>query len=1021
MTDDRAPRLDPRDVAALVDQTESLLTALTGGAWAPAGPADGLDPLGALVRVFADMAGQVVDGINAVPDAGFAAFLTLTGALAQRPAPARVPLTFRLADGAPVDATVPAGTKVGAAAAEDDTNPDPIVFETEAELVVTRARLLATYAHDPALDRLDTGGTLAAFAARTPGVHELLIACPALLARPGAASWTLTLEFNAPAPDLALTWLGHDGLAWRPLAANSKRVDTTLIVTIAKPPPLARLALQGREDAWLCARLAASPTAPPPIPALKRVSLAAEYVGDNLPVKKLLRGASQLESLTDFYPFEATPTLGATLALDGGDALAQPAGTNYELLVTPGGAAAVAAADLRVAWELLDATGTWIELGRSSGASPAILVDGKNPYAFVDDTYALTRPGRVRFILPFAPIDQKLSGKAGRWLRARIVQGSYGAGQAVRPPLITTLAQKYSHSLAAVPAAMCVARDLGFERSLGALAGQGPAAAIFTATPPGAPALGDRPALYLAFDRAFEPRPVQLWFAVPPPDPGQIAPPDQLPPQGDEPRLAWEYLGPSGWTRLGVRDETHGLRQRGLVQFVGPTDPVPKALFDRTGVWLRLRWLSGSFRVPPRVAAILPNTTWASHAAVRTGEVVGSGTGAPGQVFSLVAAPVLAGERLDVRELGPASEQQLTSLREALGDETVTVDRDAAGAATAVWIRWTSVAHFRGSGPADRHYVLDAERGELRFGDGLAGRPPPQGRANLRATYATGGGPRGNRPAGAVAELKAAIAYVAGVTNHEAASGGTGREDLARMRARGPRRLRHRGRAVTAVDLEDLAFEAAPEVARAHALTLPFNPIDMGVDLGDVTARDERGWVVLPQVPGDTAQTSQRVAEVRLVLVPHAAADQPAPSVGLLEHVEAYLRARAPAAMRLHVSGPRWIRVAINASIVADETAAADRLIAEMRAAITRFLHPLTGGELGQGWDFGRIPRRSHLYRLLARFPGVRRIDALTVVTDPPLPDASEPLTEPQRRALAGALVYSGDHALILAGHAEDP
>jgi hypothetical protein len=125
--------------------------------------------------------------------------------------------------------------------------------------------------------------------------------------------------------------------------------------------------------------------------------------------------------------------------------------------------------------------------------------------------------------------------------------------------------------------------------------------------------------------------------------------------------------------------------------------------------------------------------------------------------------------------------------------------------------------------------------------------------------------------------------------------------------------------------------------------------------------------------------------------------------------------------MRLHVSGPRWIRVAVHAAIVADESAAADRLIADLRAAITRFLHPLTGGELGQGWDFGRIPRRSHLYRLLARFPGVHRIDALAVVTDPPLPDASEPLTEPQRRALAGALVYSGAHELTLAGHAEDP
>ena len=1023
MTDDRAPRLDPRDPATVVAQTEALITSLTGGAWTPAVADADLDPLGALVRVFADMAGQLIDGVNAVPEAGFGAFLTLIGATPQRPAPARVPLTFRLADGAPVDAVVPAGTKVGAAAAEDDTSPDAIVFETEAELVVTRARLLAVHAHDPARDRLDSDdrGVLDAFAARTPGVHELLLACPAILARPGARSWTVTLEFTAPPPDAALTWLAHDGLDWRPLAAQRKREGNLVTATITRPPPLAPQTLAGREHAWLCARLNPSADAPPKYPTLKKVSLAAEYGADNLPVKKLLRGASQLETLTDFYPFDAVPALGATLALDGGDALAQPAGTSVELTfaLTVG----VAASDLRLAWELLDATGTWLELGRSSGTSPAILADPQNPHKFVDDTYALTRVGRVRFVLPFTPAEQKLSGKTGRWLRVRVVQGSYGAGQALKPPLVATLALAYAHSLAAVPAAMCVARDLGYTRSLGPvdnLKADDPAAVIFTPAPPGAPALGDRPALYLVFDRPFEPRPVHLWFTVPPPDPAQIAPPDQLPPLGDEPRLAWEYLGPSGWTRLGVRDDTHGLRQRGLLRFVGPTDPVIADLFARTGVWLRLRWLSGSFRVPPRVAAVVPNTTWASHAAVRRAELLGSGTGAPDQTFDFVAAPVLAGERVEVREQSTTSEPQLATLRETLGDDAITAERTADGALTSVWIRWTPVAHFRGSGPADRHYVLDAERGQLRFGDGLAGRPPPQGRSNLRATYATGGGVRGNRPIGAVSELKAAIAYVADVTNFEPASGGTGREDPARTRARGPRRLRHRGRAVTVADLEDLAFEAAPEVARAHALTVPFNPIDVGVDLTGVT-RDERGWVSLPAIPDDTAKVSQRIAEVRLVLVPHDVADQPAPSVGLIEHVEGFLRARAPAAMRVHVSGPRWIRVAVQATILADEAVAADRLIADLRAAITRFLHPLTGGELGQGWDFGRIPRRSHLYRLLTRFPGVHRVDALAVVTDPPLPDASEPLSEQQRRALAGALVYSGAHALTLAGHAEEP
>lgn len=1017
-TDNATPKLDARSVDDIAGQTEDLIASLTDGAWTPQDPARGLDPLGALVRLFADMAGQLVDGINAVPDAGFAAFLRLIGVEAQRPAPARAPLTFRLAEGAPVDAVVPAGTKVGATAADDDADPEPIVFETERELVVTRAALQAVYAHHPD-DRLDAlaSGPLAAFAARTPGVHDLLVACPDILARPGAAAWTVTLEFDA-VPDLELALLVDDGAGPRPLAASLRRENKALIATVDRPPAVRAATIAGREDAWLIVRRVPRIGAPP-APPLRRVALGASYGAEGLAPGKLLRGAAQLDAVTDFYPFDAAPELGATLAIDCGDALAQPAGTSVVVHVTLAAAVAAdatrprATADLRLAWELQTADGAWIEVGRSSGTDPAILADPKNPWGFVDDTYALTRSGRVRLRLRFTPEAQKLSGKAGRWLRARIVQGSYGAGSELRPPIVGAVALAYSHALAGVNAAAVVARDLGYERPLGPLAGDAPAV-VFTKTPPGAPALGDRPALYLALDRAPEPRAVQVWFSVAPPDPAEIAPPDQLPPTGDEPRVAWEYLGPAGWTRLGVRDGTRGLRQRGLLEFVAPTDPVRAALFDRTGVWLRARWLAGSFRVQPQVRAVLLNTTWAAHTATRRDELLGSGTGAPGQALQLVASPVLAGERIEVRELGAASERDLEALRDELGDDAVRVARDEHDAVTAVWIRWTPVAHFRGSGPADRHYVLDSERGELRFGDGLAGLPPPRGRSNIRAAvYATGGGPRGNRPAGAVADLKAAIAYVAAVTNPEPATGGTAREDPDRTRARGPRRLRHRGRAVTVDDLEDLAFEAAPEVARAHALTHPFNPIDTAVDVA-ADARDPRGWVTVPAVPEDTSQVGQRCAEVRLVLVPHDAADRPAPSIGLLEHVEAYLRARAPAAMRLHVSGPRWIRVTVQAAIAAEPAASSDRLIADLRAAVTRFLHPLTGGEHGTGWDFGRIPRRSHLYRLIARFPGVQHVQSLAVLTDPPLPDAGEALSEQQRRALAGALVHSGAHALVL-------
>ncbi|MBK7830660.1 putative baseplate assembly protein [Nannocystis sp.] len=1028
MTDDwtRAPKVDARTTDTIAQQTDALLHELTDGAWTPAAPGQGQDPLGALVRVFAGLSGHVLDGINAVPDASFAAFLRLIGVEVQRPAPARAPLTFRLVGDAPQDAVVPAGTQVEASADEGDTVPAPILFETEEELVVTRARLMTTCAHAPERDRLDHlgpgPGPLRALDPQTAGVHELDIACPAILARADAGSWIVRLDFEAPPTKLELTWLGDDST---PLAANVAIVDKRLTATITSPPSLQVTTIAGHDEVWLVARQVPRAGSPPPVPRLRQVQLAATFAADNVAPAKVLRGATQIDATTEFAPLDATPTIGSACAFDGGDILAQPPGASVVLDVTLAAAVAaegarpLATAELRLVWELRDDTGAWIELGRCSGSDPAILVDGKNPHGFVDDSYALTRSGRVRFRLPFTASEGRHNGKVGRWVRVRVLAGAYASGRA---PQLGKLRLSYSHTLEAVVADRSVARDLGHTRELGVLDGTG-AVQAFTTRPEGAVELGARPALYLGFDRGFEARPVNLYLDVLAPDATETEPPDQIPPTSEVPKIAWEYLGARGWTRLGVRDGSDALRQRGILSFVAPQDLAVAAVFGRTGVWLRARWVSGSFRVTPRIAKVAVNTVWALHAVTHRDEVLGSGTGAPDQRFHLLAGPVLADERIEVRERDQTSERDVAALREELGDDAVTVERNNSGTLTAVWIRWTPVTHFHGSGPADRHYVLDADTGDLRFGDGLGGRAPPRGRANIRAAvYRTGGGLRGNRPAGAIDQLKTAIPYIDGVRNLDAASGGTSREDEARARARGPKRLRHRGRAVTAADLEDLAFEAAPEVARAHALTTSFNPIDVGINLdaADAGTLGADGWVVGGNVPPDTAEVAGRAAAVRVVIVPHGQVEQPVPSLGLLEHVEAYLRDRCPPAMRAHVSGPRWIRVTVRAAVVATVNAAADRLISDLRGEITRFLHPLTGGELGLGWDFGRIPRRSHLYRLLARFPGVHHIESLAVITSPPLPDASEPLSEPQRRALAGGLVYSGAHELTLVGQTED-
>lgn len=84
----------------------------------------------ALIRIFGRMAALVSDRLNQVPEKHFLTFLDLIGTQLQPPQPAKVPLTFSLAEGRPDDleAFVPLGTQVAAPSAEGQ---EEVVFETE--------------------------------------------------------------------------------------------------------------------------------------------------------------------------------------------------------------------------------------------------------------------------------------------------------------------------------------------------------------------------------------------------------------------------------------------------------------------------------------------------------------------------------------------------------------------------------------------------------------------------------------------------------------------------------------------------------------------------------------------------------------------------------------------------------------------------------------------------------------------------------------------------------------------------
>jgi hypothetical protein len=152
--------------------------------------------------------------------------------------------------------------------------------------------------------------------------------------------------------------------------------------------------------------------------------------------------------------------------------------------------------------------------------------------------------------------------------------------------------------------------------------------------------------------------------------------------------------------------------------------------------------------------------------------------------------------------------------------------------------------------------------------------------------------------------------------------------------------------------------------------------------------------------------------------------------LGLLRQVRAHLQARCPATTDVWVAGPEWIKVTVSVTVVPRSFADADGVGSRVRAALERFLHPLTGGPDGQGWAFGRKPHRSELFAVVETVAGVDHVGSLDIVAAPESATLADRLEVVLNRTLgqlhgqasggelqqwlARALVYSGDHAVTV-------
>jgi len=602
-----------------------------------------------------------------------------------------------------------------------------------------------------------------------------------------------------------------------------------------------------------------------------------------------------------------------------------------------------------------------------------------------DATQHLKRSGAITFKVPADLRPTDWSGKTSHWIRARLIGGDYGQEEVkvvttptsgggteqtiernsddIRAPYVARLHLSYAMKQGVLPT-FVLAQDSGSIRDqsdanrtpnaiveafvplpvlLARLSGPAVRAGDATQCPPECACNGAKAAsgaseaslmsgpvvestgraLFLGFKGPLSGGPVRLYLRAK----------EHAAPNARD-ALKVEALVADRFVPLVVEDDTRGLGESGMLTLVFDAEPTPRELFGTTLRWLRVTSSGDAGAWTPILQGAYLNAAWASATETMAYERLGSSEGAPNLMLNLARPPVLR-NTLELRVLEPLGDEERAAL---IADDPARVVRNVPDL-PGDWVRWEQVFDPADEAASARAYALDEATGEIVFGDGEHGMIPPIGRDSIvafryqRTEPAADGSDR--VPANAVAaraklNLGSPVSGVEAVFAADQAAGGAPPEDAPRILRFGGARLRHRNRAVSASDLEDLALQSSPDIAQARCFA-------------------SRGGV-------------------RLVVAMRGT--EPTPNAAQRRELQRLLLSVSPATLgALRIEGPTLRYLGAQLPLLVQSLDDAGAVARAVRARIAAWFDAVTGGADGEGWPLGRSPDASDLALALVDTP----------------------------------------------------
>lgn len=922
------------------------------------------DPGITLIELFSYLTEITLYRLNKVPEKTYLSLLELIGMSLTPPQTARTVIRFFPVEGYGRPVRIRAGERI--AASDDET--DTIVFETEKEVTVSNAEIVSCVnRYGEKWSDFCTDGEIRPFllfSTQNDVEHILYISSPAFRYLQGEHHIQISFEPESDITSAAdeitkhLSWEYWDGRDWNRVetelsAAGARQQDNT--VYISGPIEIQPCTVNGHEDVYLRAVLADIPE--------KLSSLSVK----GITVRTIFGGAGFMPDLcmtcsgaqyapadmnADFRLFSENPSYNEIFYISSDDIFSKT-GTKLRIVfkfseVYTGGHENDNAVFAYEYWNGAD----WC---RISEHTPD----------FSDGTFGFKQSGDVTFTIPSDTAKAAVNGEDHFWIRIRLLTKDFSIGgnyvqddsgnwiwtftSSVQSPVIAKIRLSYE-AKRQLPERACSSSNFSWI-NLDSLCRNGKkdssSVRLFRIQQ------NTLPMLFLGFSSVLSEGSSSIYVkiredstdTVRPPLPSFFRKDDFFTGKGKRNAdLSWEYWNGTEWHRLETADRTDCFHESGFIEFTVPSDMKMTELYGKNCSWIRVIQISGSFEKVPFVEGVFANCVYALNGTTFKNEILGSGTGGPGQMYDVAHKGILEGCVVSVDEGSVPSDNELILMKKDGIDKPYFKENDS------VWVRYREVENFYASGPFSRHFVVDYHEGKILFGDGQHGVNPPRRKFNIRLEeYHTGGGERGNVAPHTLQVLTQSVPFIAGCDNPFAAEGGAEMEDIANLKARAAGVFKSRQRAVTCDDFQWLAREASASVGRAYCLG----------------SKDKKGNVVTVIIPVMSRSLSY---EVPLL-----------PSRELIRRVKEYLDERKLVGTPIVVKGPVYRNFAVNLSLVfKSDVIDADVRRKSILNDLHRYFHALAGGE-GTGWEFGKEVTKGSVLKLLEKEEGILSVDSLRI------------------------------------------